>query len=88
MRADTRAHVPPARRGRILAVVLVLLFGRQGLLGPWMLDHGYQVVFAVLAFSVPVFLVGLLLFIFTKALLAVRSKRLLSWRTCSPAPVR
>jgi sulfate transport system permease protein len=31
----------------ISGLVFVLLFGRQGWLGPWVLDHGVQVVFAV-----------------------------------------
>jgi sulfate transport system permease protein len=31
----------------IAGMVFVLLFGRQGWLGPWMIDHDYKVVFAV-----------------------------------------
>ncbi len=31
----------------VSGLVFVLLFGAQGLLGPWLLDHGLQVIFAV-----------------------------------------
>lgn len=31
----------------VSGLVFVLLFGAQGLLGPWLLDHGVQVIFAV-----------------------------------------
>jgi sulfate transport system permease protein len=31
----------------ISGVIFVLLFGRQGLLGPWLSDHGVKVIFAV-----------------------------------------
>jgi sulfate/thiosulfate transport system permease protein len=31
----------------ISGLVFMLLFGRQGLLGPWALDHGFRIVFAV-----------------------------------------
>jgi sulfate transport system permease protein len=30
-----------------LALIFVLLFGSQGLLGPWMIEHGFRVIFAV-----------------------------------------
>jgi sulfate transport system permease protein len=43
----TLIDLPFAVSPVISGMVFVLLFGRQGLLGPWMVDHGYTVVFAV-----------------------------------------
>jgi sulfate/thiosulfate transport system permease protein len=43
----TLIDLPFAVSPVISGLVFVLLFGRQGWLGPWMLDHGYRVVFAV-----------------------------------------
>jgi sulfate transport system permease protein len=43
----TLIDLPFAVSPVIAGLVFVLLFGRQGWLGPWVLDHGYQVVFAV-----------------------------------------
>jgi sulfate transport system permease protein len=43
----TPIDLPFAVSPVISGMVFVLLFGRQGLLGPWMLDHGLKVVFAV-----------------------------------------
>jgi sulfate/thiosulfate transport system permease protein len=43
----TLIDLPFAVSPVISGMVFVLLFGRQGLLGPWMMDHGYKVVFAV-----------------------------------------
>jgi sulfate/thiosulfate transport system permease protein len=43
----TLIDLPFAVSPVISGLVFVLLFGRQGLLGPWMIDHGWKVVFAV-----------------------------------------
>ncbi len=43
----TLIDLPFAVSPVISGLVFVLLFGRQGWLGPWMLDHGFHVVFAV-----------------------------------------
>jgi sulfate transport system permease protein len=43
----TLIDLPFAVSPVISGMVFVLLFGRQGWLGPWMLDHGFRVVFAV-----------------------------------------
>jgi sulfate transport system permease protein len=43
----TLIDLPFAVSPVISGMVFVLLFGRQGWLGPWMIDHGYKVVFAV-----------------------------------------
>src|SRR6476646_4559960 len=43
----TLIDLPFAVSAVISGMVFVLLFGRQGLLGPWMMDHGFKVVFAV-----------------------------------------
>jgi sulfate/thiosulfate transport system permease protein len=43
----TLIDLPFAVSPVISGLVFVLLFGRQGWLGPWVLDHGIQVVFAV-----------------------------------------
>lgn len=43
----TLIDLPFAVSPVISGLVFVLLFGRQGWLGPWMLDHGFQIVFAV-----------------------------------------
>jgi sulfate/thiosulfate transport system permease protein len=43
----TLIDLPFAVSPVISGLVFVLLFGRQGWLGPWVLDHGVQVVFAV-----------------------------------------
>jgi sulfate/thiosulfate transport system permease protein len=43
----TLIDLPFAVSPVISGMVFVLLFGRQGFLGPWMLDHGYRVAFAV-----------------------------------------
>jgi sulfate transport system permease protein len=43
----TLIDLPFAVSPVISGLVFVLLFGRQGWLGPWMLDHGFRVVFAV-----------------------------------------
>ncbi|MEO8075418.1 MAG: sulfate ABC transporter permease subunit CysW [Acidobacteriota bacterium] len=43
----TLIDLPFAVSPVISGLVFVLLFGRQGWLGPWMLDHGWRVVFAV-----------------------------------------
>jgi sulfate transport system permease protein len=43
----TLIDLPFAVSPVIAGMVFVLLFGRQGLLGPWMMEHGLQVVFAV-----------------------------------------
>jgi sulfate transport system permease protein len=43
----TLIDLPFAVSPVISGLVFVLLFGRQGWLGPWVLDHGFQVVFAV-----------------------------------------
>ena len=43
----TLIDLPFAVSPVIAGMVFVLLFGRQGLLGPWMADHDFKVVFAV-----------------------------------------
>jgi sulfate transport system permease protein len=43
----TLIDLPFAVSPVISGMVFVLLFGRQGLLGPWMAEHGVKVVFAV-----------------------------------------
>ncbi len=43
----TLIDLPFAVSPVISGLVFVLLFGRQGWLGPWVIDHGFQVVFAV-----------------------------------------
>jgi sulfate transport system permease protein len=43
----TLIDLPFAVSPVISGLVFVLLFGRRGWLGPWMIDHGLQVVFAV-----------------------------------------
>jgi sulfate/thiosulfate transport system permease protein len=43
----TLIDLPFAVSPVISGMVFVLLFGRQGFLGPWMIDHGYRVAFAV-----------------------------------------
>ncbi len=43
----TLIDLPFAVSPVISGLVFVLLFGRRGWLGPWMIDHGFQVVFAV-----------------------------------------
>jgi sulfate transport system permease protein len=43
----TLIDLPFAVSPVIAGMVFVLLFGRQGLLGPWLSDHGLQIVFAV-----------------------------------------
>jgi sulfate transport system permease protein len=43
----TLIDLPFAVSPVISGLVFVLLFGRQGWLGPWVFDHGFQVVFAV-----------------------------------------
>jgi sulfate transport system permease protein len=43
----TLIDLPFAVSPVISGMVFVLLFGRQGLLGPWVADHGIRVVFAV-----------------------------------------
>jgi len=43
----TLIDLPFAVSPVISGLVFILLFGRQGWLGPWVLDHGIQVVFAV-----------------------------------------
>ena len=43
----TLIDLPFAVSPVIAGLVFVLLFGRRGWLGPWMIDHGFQVVFAV-----------------------------------------
>ena len=43
----TLIDLPFAASPVISGLVFVLLFGRQGWFGPWMIDHGFQVVFAV-----------------------------------------
>ena len=43
----TLIDLPFAVSPVISGMVFVLLFGRQGFLGPWMLDHGYRIAFAV-----------------------------------------
>jgi sulfate transport system permease protein len=43
----TLIDLPFAVSPVISGLVFVLLFGRQGWLGPWVLDHGFQIVFAV-----------------------------------------
>jgi sulfate transport system permease protein len=43
----TLIDLPFAVSPVISGMVFVLLFGRQGLLGPWMMDHGFRIVFAV-----------------------------------------
>jgi sulfate/thiosulfate transport system permease protein len=43
----TLIDLPFAVSPVISGLVFVLLFGRQGWFGPWMIDHGFQVVFAV-----------------------------------------
>ena len=43
----TLIDLPFAVSPVISGMVFVLLFGRQGWFGPWLLDHGYKVVFAV-----------------------------------------
>jgi len=43
----TLIDLPFAVSPVISGMVFLLLFGRQGFLGPWMVEHGYKVVFAV-----------------------------------------
>jgi len=43
----TLIDLPFAVSPVISGLVFVLLFGRRGWLGPWMIDHGVQIVFAV-----------------------------------------
>jgi sulfate/thiosulfate transport system permease protein len=43
----TLIDLPFAVSPVISGLVFVLLFGRRGWLGPWLIDHGFQVVFAV-----------------------------------------
>ena len=43
----TLIDLPFAVSPVISGLVFVLLFGRQGWFGPWLIDHGFQVVFAV-----------------------------------------
>jgi sulfate/thiosulfate transport system permease protein len=43
----TLIDLPFAVSPVISGMVFVLLFGRQGYFGPWLLDHDYQVIFAV-----------------------------------------
>ncbi len=43
----TLIDLPFAVSPVIAGMVFVLLFGRQGYLGPWMAEHGFQVVFSV-----------------------------------------
>jgi sulfate transport system permease protein len=43
----TLIDLPFAVSPVIAGLVFVLLFGRQGWFGPWTIDHGFQVVFAV-----------------------------------------
>jgi sulfate/thiosulfate transport system permease protein len=43
----TLIDLPFAVSPVIAGMVFVLLFGRQGLLGPWIADHGIKIVFAV-----------------------------------------
>ena len=43
----TLIDLPFAVSPVISGLVFVLLFGRRGWLGPWMIDHGWKVVFAV-----------------------------------------
>jgi sulfate transport system permease protein len=43
----TLIDLPFAVSPVISGMVFVLMFGRQGLLGPWMLDHGLRIAFAV-----------------------------------------
>jgi sulfate transport system permease protein len=43
----TLIDLPFAVSPVISGMVFVLLFGRQGLLGPWLLDHDFKIVFAV-----------------------------------------
>ena len=43
----TLIDLPFAVSPVIAGMVFVLLFGRQGLLGPWLLDHDLKIVFAV-----------------------------------------
>jgi len=43
----TLIDLPFAVSPVISGMVFVLLFGRQGLLGPWLFDHDYKIVFAV-----------------------------------------
>ncbi len=43
----TLIDLPFAVSPVISGLVFVLLFGRRGWLGPWMIDHGFQVIFAV-----------------------------------------
>jgi sulfate transport system permease protein len=43
----TLIDLPFAVSPVISGLVFVLLFGRQGWLGPWVIDHGFQIVFAV-----------------------------------------
>ncbi|MBB6670955.1 sulfate ABC transporter permease subunit CysW [Cohnella nanjingensis] len=42
----TLIDLPFAVSPVISGLVYILLFGAQGLLGPWLIDHGYKVVFA------------------------------------------
>jgi sulfate transport system permease protein len=43
----TLIDLPFAVSPVIAGMVFLLLFGRQGFLGPWMAEHGYRIVFAV-----------------------------------------
>jgi sulfate transport system permease protein len=43
----TLIDLPFAVSPVISGMVFLLLFGRQGFLGPWMAEHGYRVVFAI-----------------------------------------
>ena len=43
----TLIDLPFAVSPVISGLVFVLLFGRRGWLGPWLIDHGFQIVFAV-----------------------------------------
>lgn len=43
----TLIDLPFAVSPVISGMVFVLMFGRQGWLGPWLIDHGYKIIFAV-----------------------------------------
>jgi sulfate transport system permease protein len=43
----TRIDLPLAVSPVIAGMVFVLLFGKQGLVGPWLSDHGVKVIFAL-----------------------------------------
>ena len=59
----TLIDLPFAVSPVIAGLIFVLLFGRQGLLGPWLGDAGVQIIFAVpgIVLATPLLLVAIIL---------------------------